>query len=268
MVTFFGIDLAWSQRNRSGLALIEGDAAGGRLRAATVTVALKDILAFVDYYAANGPAIIGVDAPLWVPNESGQRLAETELNRMFRRYEAGAHPSNRRLLERNGTIRGEDLVTELGKRGVVHRAAIAAGIANRQVTEVFPHPAMVAIFGLDRTLKYKPRPKRSLDERLAAWRSYQAHLLNLETADPPLQGLRPLLAVEPASLRPAVLKRYEDLIDAVFCAYIGLYAFRWGERRCRVFGSMEEGYIFTAVPSQQSQPSLVTRRCRKKSPAG
>jgi predicted RNase H-like nuclease len=248
MVQFFGIDLAWSERNSSGVALIEGDAGGGKLRANNIAKTLDDILDFIDCYAESGPAIIGVDAPLWVPNASGQRRAEAELNRVFRRYEAGAHPANRRLLGRDGTIRGEKLATELGKRTVVHRSTIAAGIVTRQVTEVFPHPAMVAIFGLERTLKYKARPQRSLEARLAAWRNYQSHLLSLETADPPLHGLRPLLTVDPGSMRAATLKRYEDMVDAVFCAYIGLYAFRWGTQRCRVFGTMEEGYIFTPVP--------------------
>lgn len=250
MVLFFGIDLAWSARNSSGIAVIEGNAQGGRLQAANILGDMADILAFIDYYAKDHAAIIGVDAPLWVPNEAGRRPAEAEIGQAFRRYEAGAHPANRRLLSRDGVVRGEALVQELAQRSFVHRPAIEAGVAVRQVTEIFPHPSMVAIFQLERTLKYKARPKRRLDERWEAWRTYQTQLRKLASGDPALRGQQRWLDIDPEQLRGAALKRYEDVIDAIFCAYIGLYAFRWGAERCRVFGTMEAGYIFSAVPPE------------------
>ncbi len=248
-MTFIGLDLAWSPRNRSGAAVIMGDAHGGQLKATPVLLRTDDeIVAYIEQHASTSPAIVAVDAPLWVPNMRGQRLAETELGQAFRRYEAGAHPANRQRLAVAGVVRGEALVAALQQRGFSHASTITSGIAVRQVIEVFPHPAMIALFGLDRTLKYKARANRSLELRLRAWQHYQQHLLALTTADPQLQGHAEFVQQDVARLRGRALKAYEDQVDALFCAYIALYAWRWGSTRCRTFGTLTEGYIFTPVP--------------------
>jgi predicted RNase H-like nuclease len=252
-LTIIGLDLAWSPRNRSGAAVVRADASGGRLIAPPETLTDNaSILAFVERYASAGPAVVAIDAPLLVPNPTGRRPAEAALGAAFRLYEAGAHPANRGLLARDGIVRGEDLVAQLRSLDFRYSDHIAANEDRRVVVEVFPHPAMVAIFKLQRTLKYKAKPGRSKETQLAAWRSYQEHLHNLRTADPTLIGLEELLAVDVASLAPTALKAYEDRVDAVMCAYIGLYAHRWGAERCMVFGSLEEGSIFTPVPEEMS----------------
>ncbi|MCU0493647.1 MAG: DUF429 domain-containing protein [Chloroflexaceae bacterium] len=250
MSVFIGLDLAWSARNRSGAAVIRGDGCGGRLAHVALLSDDESILGYVLRHAGDGPAIVTVDAPLWVPNATGRRPAEAEIAQAFGRYQAGAHPANRGLLARHGVVRGEALVQALAAHGFSHASAIAAGATGRLVTEVFPHPAMVAIFGLARTLKYKAKPNRSAAERLAAWQTYQRHMAGLAQADPPLHGLDSLLVQDVATMNGRQLKDYEDQMDAVFCAYIGLYALRWGTSRCRTFGTMEEGYIFTPVPKE------------------
>ena len=245
---FIGIDLAWSPHNRSGGAAIRGDTSGGTLVEHTLLDSDADILAFIDTHASGGPCLVGVDAPLWVPNESGRRPGEAALATSFQRYQAGAHPANRRLLARNGVVRGEALVAALAERGFTHAPMIEAGAAVRQVIEVFPHPAMIAIFDLPRTIKYKVKQGRSRAMLEAEWARYQALLLSLRTADPPLRGHEQFVGQTVAGLRGRALKGYEDQVDALMCAYICLYGHRWGAARCRVFGTMAGGYIFTPVP--------------------
>jgi predicted RNase H-like nuclease len=246
---YIGIDLAWSDRNPSGVATLVGTGQDARLVEPPQT--LRDdaaILAYVLDRAGTGPAIVAVDAPLCVPNAQGRRLADAELSAAFRSYEAGAHPANRCLLARDSVVRGEWLVEQLSNHGFEYVAGIAAGTTRRLVTEVFPHPALVAIFGLSRSLKYKARPGRSLDQRYQEWQRYQQYLGTLATADPSLSGLDDLLAPDVRQLRGLRLKAYEDSVDAVFCAYIGLYGRRWGAERCRTFGDTVRGSIFTPVP--------------------
>jgi len=251
---YIGIDLAWSGRNRSGAAVLEGGPEGAALAEPPALLGdLDAIVAYIGRAAGDGPAIVAVDAPLVVPNETGRRPAEAALSAQFREYEAGAHPANRRRLAlEEGRVRGEELVTRLAALDLpfAHVDRIGAGAGGRLVTEVFPHPAMVAIFELPRTLKYKARPGRGPAARQAAWATLQGHLRALEAADPPLRGAEELLDVEVAALRPGALKAYEDRVDALFCAYIALYAHRWGAERCRTFGDMAEGYIFTPVPAR------------------
>lgn len=208
----------------------------------------KAILEFVLRQAGNGPAIVAVDAPLRVPNPSGRRPAEAMLHKAFHAYEAGAHPANRRLLDRGEGVRGENLVTVLAAHGFRFSDRIDAGTSERLVVEVFPHPAMVALFGLERTLKYKARRGRTADLRMAEWRRYQGYLRGLAAVDPPLRGLETFVTTELEGLRGSRLKAYEDRADALLCAYVALYGHRWGAARCCVFGDMETGAIFTPVP--------------------
>lgn len=253
-LTFIGVDLAWSPRNRTGAAVIVGDEAGGKLVDITLLGDDAAIAAYVLRHAGDGPAIVAVDAPLWVPNATGRRLAEVAISRAFARYQAGAHPANRGLLAFDGVVRGEALVAALLAQGFTHAPLIVAGVCMRQVIEVFPHPATIALFGLSRTLKYKkaPLPARRA-EALADWRRYQACLRTLAGADPPLTGHEPFLAREVGGLRGRALKDYEDQADALLCAYIALYGFRWGEARCRSFGTLAEGYVFTPVPPEMRE---------------
>jgi predicted RNase H-like nuclease len=248
LVTFIGIDLAWSPRNPTGAAVLHSDAGGGKLIDHALIGDDRSIVEYITRHAGTGPAIVAVDAPLWVPNATGRRPGEAEIGRAFARYQAGAHPANRSRLAFDGVVRGEALVAALAEQDFVHAPEVAAGAPVRQVIEVFPHPAMVALFGLERTLKYKAKPRRGADLRLSEWRRYQAHLAALATADPPLHGQAALIAQDVAALRGRRLKEYEDQVDALMCAYIALYAFRWGGARCRTFGSFEGGYIFTPVP--------------------
>lgn len=246
---YIGLDLAWAERNPSGAATLAGGPAGARLvEPPALLGGLDEVAGYVARAVGDGPAIVAVDAPLVVPNTTGSRPAEAALARVFRAFEAGAHPANRRLLARGGGVRGELLVGRLERLGFHYAAGVGAGQGGRLVVEVYPHAATVALFGLARTLKYKARQGRPAATRLAEWRRYQALLLSLGAADPRLIGHEELLASDVAALRGRGLKGYEDRVDALTCAYVALYGHRWGAARCRVFGDAATGAIFTPVP--------------------
>lgn len=250
-ISYIGIDLAWSLNHATGAAALRGGPDGATLIDAPALLSgMAEIIDYILAHAGDGPAIVAVDAPLRVPNLRGRRSAEAELNAVFRRYQAGAHPANRTLLARgeHGSVRGELLLHELAAHAFTPAASIAARAAGRFVTEVYPHPAMVALFDLPQTLKYKARPKRSIATRLAAFRAYQSGLRTLATLDPPLLGDLALLDEDLNGRTLAALKRYEDRVDALLCAYIALYAHRWGAERCRTFGTLEEGWVLTPTP--------------------
>jgi predicted RNase H-like nuclease len=252
---FIGLDLAWSARNLTGAAVVEGDPAVGRLVASGLLGDDDQVVEFVLEHAGAGPAIVAIDAPLVVRNPTGRRRAEALIGAAFSRYEAGAHPANRARLAVDGVVRGEALVARLEGHRFIHRAEVEAQAPVRQVIEVFPHPAMVSIFNLERTLKYKARPKRSHETRLAGFVALQEHLRSLRDADPALLDADQLLNRDLSSFNRsqmrdyrARLKDYEDRLDAVICAYVGQYLWRWGMARARVFGDMQGGYITTPVP--------------------
>ena len=244
---FIGLDLAWSNRNPSGGAVIRGH----ELVAVTGDLGDDDaIFAFATrHLAGDGPAVVAVDAPLRVPNATGSRACDNALSAVWRRFEAGALPANRRLLARAGQVRGELLVAGLARCcRVTEAASVPRHHPGRIVCEVYPHPAQVSLFGLDKTLKYKGRRGRTLEERLAAFRRYHHGLPDLVGADPPLVGdIGSLLAVDPATLRGKRLKGHEDALDAVTCAYVAAYLWQHGPSRTRVYGDLAGGHILVPV---------------------
>lgn len=245
--TFIGLDLAWSDRNRTGGAVIRD----GVLVAATGVLVTDDAIeAFVAaHLPAGAPAVIGIDAPLCVPNQSGRRRADHEVSVRWGRFGAGAYPANRALLARDGVVRGEALVARLaGRFGCVECAPIPQHGAARYVCEVFPHPAHVVLFGLPRTLKYKRKPGRSPAAIAAEFVRYQQHLASLAAADPPLNGLDAVTAIDASRLRGQARQELEETLDAITCAYIGYYAWHHGPACQHVYGSVAEGHILTPAP--------------------
>lgn len=121
-----------------------------------------------------------------------------------------------------------------------------------RMIEVYPHTALVALFNLPVTLKYKARAGRTLSARKDAF-SLLFHLIeDLGEADPPmdLRGssdwLRVRSEVQEATTQ-AALDRAEDEVDGYVCAYIALYYWTWGIERCAVIGGVADGYILTPV---------------------
>ncbi len=246
MTVFLGLDLAWSARNPSGLAAI--DERGRVVDARGDLRTDAEILAWVRAHLAP-TAFIGIDMPTIVRNGSGARRCELELRAEFGRFHAGPHPAN--LVRFPGGGRAAALLTHLQADGVQERLDVGPRRRGRFAFEVFPHPAHVRLFGLPRIFKYKKKPSRSWPEALSEFRRYRRALGSLAAADPPLRLGRRF----PAPRGTPGYKRREDILDAVSCAYIAAWVWRWGMRlpHVRIFGDLDEGYIL--VPDRTALSS-------------
>lgn len=261
---YIGLDLAWGTKNTTAAVALRGVDAGGDPARGAELLACEDaltdddsIIAFVRAWGGDAQSgegvLVGIDAPLLVPNQTGRRPCEAVLSRCMARVQAGPHPANRNLVATGPgqTVRGETLAARLaGELHIAHTPYLdTLGPSPRACFEVFPHPAHIALFGLDKTLKYKLKPNRTLAMRASEFRRYVTFLRALETADPPLSLPAPAsnwINGDIATLRPAAaLKRYEDALDALTCAYVALYRHRWGDARCPVVGDLKSGYIVT-----------------------
>jgi cytochrome P450 len=117
--------------------------------------------------------------------------------------------------------------------------------------EVYPHPALVALFELPRVLQYKAKPGRDLEHLRSEMQRLIDSLESLADASPPLllkgnpdwQHIRTTVR---NATRKVDLKRVEDAIDGVVCAYIAAYASAQPDR-VRVLGDRLTGYILTPV---------------------
>jgi len=237
--TFIGVDLGWYEKP-SGLASIRLDGPHLCLRKIDRLESVDDILAWIQSEAGRGSAVAGIDAPLVIPNESGIRPAERELNRDFRRFHAGCHAAN---LGRPFASKVTSFSRRLEQLGFGHGASIRPRQEGRYQIEVHPHAASVNLFGLTRIVKYKRGAReqrgRELGRLAALMRSRMPQL------DP---ALSPNLPAIPAA---GNLKRAEDQIDAVLCAYIAAHWWFWATDRNTVYGTAEDGYI--VVPGRALQ---------------
>lgn len=250
--SFIGIDLAWSERNPSGAAVIRD----GRLVACTGGLGrTAEIVDFVGaHLSRRHGSIVAVDAPLRVPNETGSRLCDRALSAEWRRYHAGAYPANRRLLARDGIVRGEALTAALTERfQFIETDVIPRRTKARLICEVYPHPALVSLFGLERILKYKRGRGRTYEDRWPEYERYRSLLRGLRKADPPLRRTKRFLkGTDVVGLRGAALQAYEDALDALTCAYVASYFWRNGPGAVKRYGTLEEGHIL--VPQPKGSP--------------
>ncbi|MBP1908558.1 DUF429 domain-containing protein [Methanolobus bombayensis] len=143
------------------------------------------------------------------------------------------------------SIRGEELSHELESMNFCQNPHLAQFEEQRKFFEVYPHPAIVVLFDMDRILQYKQKSGRSYDTIREAFQTYQSKIKALKGLNSSL-ALNDVLDVEVNGLKGKNLKAYEDTLDAVFCSYLAYYT--WANpQNCHVFGNMEEGYICTPI---------------------
>lgn len=155
MHRFVGIDLAWAVDTRhTAIVVLEGG--DRRLRFAGLSSDIRTLQGITDFVVKHAVknSVVAVDAPLVVKNDTGQRICETDVGRAFGRFGASCHSTNRRRLHFEA---GERLVQALHKHNFVHEFRIedAKHRGGRWIFEVYPHPAMIRLFGLDRVLSYE-----------------------------------------------------------------------------------------------------------------
>lgn len=239
---FIGLDLAWSPRNNSAaVALESNDDHAAWIAYRDQLGNNAEVLAFLHESAGNGPALIAIDAPLIVPNAEGARPVDRQITRLFGRYGAGCYPAYR---NRPGSCtRGEEIVAALAQWGFIQDPYIQQRAATRSVFEVYPHPAMLALFHLERTIPYKARPSRSPASRRSALARLRDSIASLERGEPAMCSPSEVMDRDLNELHGMAHKRYEDLLDAVVCAYSAYYAWYWGPTGYQVYGNTIQGYI-------------------------
>jgi predicted RNase H-like nuclease len=232
---FVGLDLAWGEKNNTGVAVIDSD---GRLLHIGAAQDDASIEVAVEPYVS-GDCLVAIDAPLIVKNPTGHRPCEMALNHDFHRFEAGARPA---FAEKPEFIdpRGARIATALTLD------MDPASSSPRRAIEVYPHPATVALFGLEKTLKYKRGPFEVRQHELL---QLMTLIEGLDKATPRLRVNHSVSWVElrkriSAATRPVQLDRDEDPVDAVVCAYVALY---WYDRPedVTIYGDFATGYIVT-----------------------
>jgi len=244
---FLGIDLGW-QSGASGLcclALTDKTLALVDLRRLDTKA---EVLAWVDAQVPPGePAMIAIDAPTVIPNATGMRWPDRLAHKYFGKYDAGCYPANQGRPFAEGLVKFSQA---LEAQGFQHAPTVTPQQPGRYQIELFPHPATIHLFHLDRILKYKKG-------RLAQRRAELSKLRSLQLATLPTLAPALALSAEQLPVIPtggAQLKAVEDQLDSLICAYAGAHWWWWGLERNWVLGSLEAGYIVVPAPDQGQPP--------------
>ena len=180
-----------------------------------------------------------------VTNATGSRPAEQQLSKDFRRYDAGTHPSNTGKPEFANGTRAARVAKRLGL-DIDPRSG-----RRRRAIEVYPHPATIVLFGLPKVLRYKAKPGRDVDLLRSELLTLMTFVAGVVSTDETWAGLRD--QVENAT-RKSELRRVEDQVDAVLCAYLAHFAEHRPDLVTR-YGDPETGYIVTPDSRSRGRPA-------------
>lgn len=192
---YIGIDLAWSENNYSGVTLLDDN----KIIHTGVLSNLNEVISFIKKYPN---AIIGVDAPLIVNNQTGNRSIEIEFLKDYSSKKLGVYPVNRNLmLKYSNVIVGEELVENVPQK------------LGKELFEVYPHATIMNCFH-GTVLPYKRKKGRNtkyIREQLKILQSYLQKVLEGD------------FYKDIDELKGIKLKHYEDMLDSIVCAYTLFY---------------------------------------------
>lgn len=233
---FIGLDLAWSMRKtqRPDTGAVVLDESGQVLANAHLTTDVE-ILAYVLAHSGADGGIVGIDAPLVVPNDTGRRACEAQLHAVG----ISSYPANRSNFARAyGGVRGELLMMRLSAEGFALATEMAPGMPRRACLEVYPRAFIQRTWGAVPPYKGAGPPTTLL----YGLRALQQHLLT--DLDPPVRWHEPPVPLDGwPHLARRELKCWGDLLDAALSAYTVYLAWRRGPLAMEVFGDLERGFI-------------------------
>ncbi len=225
---FAGVDLAW-KKGESGVAVISE----GRAE----VLFIEEIEEIAEFLSKLGEVFVGVDAPLVIKNLRGYRHADAELNRAFSAFSLRCLPVSWQIMHKlYSGARGVELAEALVARGFRLNPELKRPQRGRAVAEVFPHASAIVLFGLKSPLKYKAGRRRSVKQRREELLRYRELVHKLKYKTPSLE----IPEVE-IGYKGRELKRAEDTLDAILCAYTVYHT--WWHGRAKIFGNPRGEHI-------------------------
>ncbi|WP_348542136.1 DUF429 domain-containing protein [Sulfurimonas sp. C5] len=208
---YIGIDLAWGEKNFSGFCVTQQE--GNKLKILelkllkSIDEIVQEITKYEDYKVH-----IGVDAPLVVPNETGNREIEKDFNKDFAKYKISMLPANKKLLTKySPKIRSIELFDKLSQLGFQRDFK-----HNKVIFEVYTHSTIAMCFNNHKILPYKRKKGRDSDfikQQLGIYKKYLLQVFKKHK----------ILETELDSLKGQKLKDHEDILDSLTCAYCMWY---------------------------------------------
>jgi predicted RNase H-like nuclease len=245
MTAILGIDAAWTAGQPAGVALVEGSCGDWRTvavapsygafidladgvsvdwqgaRPAGLWPPVGDLLAAARRLCGRDVVLVTVDMPIAEQPITGRREADRAIARAFGKRWCATHSPTP---ERPGKL-GYHLMTALSEHGLPLVTSVDQLDGRRCSAEVYPHPALLTLLGDEYRVPYKVSrsgrywPGTTVTKRIGCLLEQMRRIaLGLEGRLGPT-GFRLPNADRVPSL--AHLKRYENALDALVCAWVG-----------------------------------------------
>ena len=255
-----GIDAAWSLTQPSGVAVAVSEGHRWRLLAVEASYSCfingrshlkpagsspnaRNLLSAAADKAGAPVDLVAIDMPLSRVPITGRRCSDNAISSAYGSRHCATHsPSSvwpgviSDQLRAAFTDAGYPLLTgEFRSPGLI---------------EVYPHPALVELAQAPRRLPYKSQkigkywPDMAPDERRSRLMGQWSHIVGL--LDNEIDGVADLMHLPPSMTKGAALKAFEDKLDAIVCAWVGICVV---EHRATPFGDHESAIW---VPSEYS----------------
>jgi predicted RNase H-like nuclease len=246
MTVILGIDAAWTDSEPSGVALVRSTSHGW----CSVAVApsyemfialsageevnwnqtsirgnvpdIQRLLAAAKQLAGEKVKIVTIDMPVATVPITGRRFADDAISKEFGGRWCSAHTPN---VIRPGKI-GIEISEALDSSGYSLVCDLSVDDTSQCLLEVYPHPALLSLLQRDRRIPYKVSKSKQY-WRVADVQERVTNLLlefrNIYDALESVFGHLDFALPQPKAVTTlAFLKRYEDVLDAMVCAWVGV----------------------------------------------
>ncbi|MCD6217644.1 DUF429 domain-containing protein [bacterium] len=246
MVAILGIDAAWTSKQPSGLALVEqksgrwlcrgiapsylsfitlsyGKAIDWHSRPTGSMPNAKAILDASKRILHNKPVdIVTVDMPISTVEFSSRRIADEKVSRAFGGLGCSTHSPTE---ERPGLM-GKTISSEFVEMGFTIATEDTPQSSKNCIVEVYPHPAIIKLLNIDYRLEYKTLrsrqfwPRTRVRYRIEKLVQQFNRIFNALSTE--IECIPDFLPNANTTYTLTGLKKYEDVLDALVCAWVGI----------------------------------------------
>ncbi|WP_407314296.1 DUF429 domain-containing protein [Desulfosporosinus sp. SB140] len=238
---YIGIDLAWTYSKESGICIIDDN--GMIIYCESKVFTDQMIASMVEKHAQEG-AIVGIDAPLIVNNETGSRYCDGAIMREKIHGEnlSVFTCSKRFMLKHFGVVRGEEVVKAITNK--VPAFSLTGDIRDKKhvIIETFPTGITLGLFPDAFPVKYKIKHKVELGTTKMEMGRMVNLLKRLSGFNPPVHNIEDFFNHSSSiqAMSKKEFKNLEDRLDAFLCAYA---AYWLANHKGKVFGDEQDGFI-------------------------
>lgn len=244
MTIILGIDAAWTAIQPSGAAVVSSTASNWRLifagssyrhflahadeglisayRPSGSVAEAAALLAAAGKIAGAPVDLVAVDMPLSLEPITARRVSDNLVSAAYGARHCSTHTPS---AIRPGKI-SDDLRSGFERCGY---GLLTQEVGAPGLLEVYPHPALVELMRAEKRLPYKQgktrnywpteNPASRRNKLFETWRTIVACL------DQEIPGASEVLQLPPLESPSWQLKAFEDMLDAVICAWVGICVF-------------------------------------------